>query len=244
MPRIGAGQVRAPRIACSNCASAAASSLRACEHAPEAVVRDRIGIRSARASASSAVVGRREVVAARAGASRRARADTPRRASRSAPAEPLGCLRARTSYGSRRRRAERSPRDRRRPPPARGPSRSYASPSRRYASGSDPVRRRRVQGDDRLQHLDRVVGLVQRLRAARAMPSRACTSAQQRSVDALFARGREQRAPGGEAGGDVVLIHVLDLGDLRGEERVGRVAFVERLAAAAAPRGVCRSYQR
>ncbi len=67
--------------------------------------------------------------------------------------------------------------------------------------------------DDRLQLFDRMVGLVQVLEHSRDAQPRLCLG-QGGEVGALFMRRCQQRAPGRQARGDVVLIRVLDVSDL------------------------------
>src|SRR5512138_1569361 len=84
-----------------------------------------------------------------------------------------------------------------------------------------------MQRDDRLQHLNRIVGLMQGLELFR--DSQSCLDlAQHRCIGSLLACGGEKGLPRRQTCRDVVLVDVLDLGYLRKEEWIGGVLLVQR----------------
>jgi hypothetical protein len=83
-----------------------------------------------------------------------------------------------------------------------------------------------VERDHRLQHLDGIIGLVQRFELLRDAEA-GLDFAEDRQVDPLLTRGREQRLPGRKACRDIVVVDVLNLGNLRKKERIGRLPIVE-----------------
>ena len=85
-----------------------------------------------------------------------------------------------------------------------------------------------MERDDRLQHVDRIVGLLQDFELFRD-PEPRLHFAQDREVCPLFPRRGQERLPGRQAGSDVMLVDILNLGHLRDEEWVGGIPFVKRL---------------
>ena len=83
-----------------------------------------------------------------------------------------------------------------------------------------------MQGDDALQHVNRVIGLFQRFELFGDAEA-GLDFAQHRRVGALFPCRGQERLPCRQARRNVVLIDVLNFGDLCNEEGVGGVAVVQ-----------------